>query len=414
MSADHCVYEDFRRDNGKSEMEKDYKNDFGFFTDTYDFSQTQRPFCNTRMIINLAKLVHRTSDYFTQEKSQDEGQLLELAAYLNAPMPTVQFIAQQLWDEVNYPNKNRKRAIQKIAGKYVMCPANLLAIIKTVKRPDFGHFLLKSRPDYYLTYDILNFSRSACEKFINRHNITTHAAFMIKTYGFTCLDGFKELVSEVVKNQHHIDFDHIDLSGHSLQKINLDFIQKALYRNSICSIGFREFNLSNNKIYEIQRSDLATEAKLPNEVDLSHNQIAHIHDDVFALLNQWRAINQHAMKLNLENNQLVCKDRIKNLYYKATHTLPERYITHKKYLLLFFITTYALLLSANYASNVTRHPFVYGALASGVITIVEFLFGFWMFRLAKLSHPTMQNSYDPLALEWKIWHRHWNKPEVKL
>ena len=67
--------------------------------------------------------------------------------------------------------------------------------------------------------------------------------------------------------------------------------------------GFDHINLSRNKITALDATQLQTNHTKPESLDLSENQIKHIDNDVFQLLNQWRA-RSRVMQINLKSNPL--------------------------------------------------------------------------------------------------------------
>lgn len=401
------------------------------FSDEYDFSQTGRSFCKREILLKLARVINNNNYYFAEAKSKDEGQLLELANYLDSPIPTTRFLAQQLWTDFEEKKsddpevKLRKESLRRIARQYVATPFNLLALVKNIENSRWFFFEQSHSIPYSYRTDTLNFSRSHCQRFIERYQLETNDSQIIKTLGFIGLDGLKELiayVTELVINPwSYRDFTTINLSGHALRTVSLNQIQAGIAKwhewSYTAHKGFSSINLSRNLIISLDASQLETDHEKPDEINLSNNSIVRIDDTVFRLLNRWRASNR-VMRLNLQANPLSGKEKvIEKAYYKATHTLPERYITFNKYYLMFFISTYALMLAANHASE-TLNPIpalLFGGFASGALTFTEFITGFWLMQLAKISHPSIQCRLDPIWREQTVWHsQYWGRPEIRL
>ena len=402
------------------------------FSDEFDFSQTGRSFCNTKTLLKLARVIENENSYFTEGKSKDEGQLLELANYVYAPTTIARFLAQQLWADFEEKKsdepevKFRKESLRRIARQYVATPFNLLALVKSVENSRWFFLEQSHSVSYSYRTDTLNFSHAHCQRFIDQYALQTNDSYMIKTFGFTGFDGLKELIAHVtqtsvVSSWEYKGLTRINLSGHSLQTVNLNQIQAAIAKEDqwdyLAHKGFSSINLSRNLITSLDASHFETEYEKPDELNLSNNSIVRIDDTVFRLLNRWRAYNR-VIRLNLKDNCLLKEEKaIEKAYYKATHTLPERYLTFSKYYLAFFITTYAVMLAANHASD-TFSPIpalLIGGLTSGTVTLAEFITGFWLLRLAKIGHPSICCPMDPLRREQTVWRSpHWNQPEIRL
>lgn len=144
---------------------------------------------------------------------------------------------------------------------------------------------------------------------------------------FASLSGLKELLFYIKSRAVAYDCTRwgLDLSGHHLDTFSLKEIKAALP-----DLHLVEIDLTDNWFYHLSKKEFDTH-ELPEKLILAKNRMKRIWPEVFPVINTARAAAQwhFNFELNLlDNDQTLFereKTKMETHFYRAAHTIPERF-----------------------------------------------------------------------------------------
>lgn len=359
-----------------------------------DFSLLKRPCLQGRKII---RVLHNTEDptylTLTSEVVPEEIHLLETANALGLQnQACARHLAQRLWPLIQESGPNplkltdwQKKGVKAIARPYAPCPALMLQYLQENRNSK----KVKNRIFHLLDEHAcrLNLSHTVC------YDVGYHPKF-------GTLAGLEDLVRYLCRTIHVTsELDEVNLDDHMLDTFSLKDIQHMEYqehrypfRNGLRRLLIRKNCISELSEHQIDTTDLPTVL-----LDLSDNSISNVSDGVFKAINGSRARYriQYHFHLSLARNLLnpIQKEELQKKFYKATHTIPERWTIDRT------IVTYKYLLAIAPLIIVLYHdPQFFIEPASVQKSAAAFLTLFWWYylfvnrfdmRLAQISHPTI-------------------------
>lgn len=363
-----------------------------------DFSLLKRSGFKGLNILKVLAHVHDPT-YLTptNEVVPEEVELLEAAHYLGLEQKEcTRHFARRLWPLIqkNGPNQLnlsdwQKGYVRAMARPHMPCPAHLVEHLK--KRESIGNdvrALVGPRGQY----DCFDLSHETCKS----------VGYLPR---FVTLQGIKELARYVSARTTWSQFSSykVILDGHALDAV-------AFSLQDILQLGYRAARIS-----------------------LDRNCIAQVSDEVFQEINRLRAnsYGEFNFTLSLKDNPIGAtqKNEIQKKFYRATHTIPERWtvkeavIIYKPLILIpfmlwvIFFQRAAISYEREHCRDIDQKwkitkQCLISLLAVALWTSYGYT-GRFDAHLARISHPTMDfTGYGHWYCEQKIWPRNNAKLEL--
>jgi hypothetical protein len=310
-----------------------------------DFSNLKHKFLTQKLIIGLAKTINNPRKFKNDLDSTEpmakhvtklNPKAFEIAHYLGAPDNILYIMANELWPYIQEqpndtePTKQYKKNVRHLARPHLASPKHFLHFLQTKPANYTDNFkthfmkgnLLDTQGGIQLDFDSLKvFYTTLRDTGWYTHD---NSDWYIK-YPFCLLDGIKELLIhfEMDPNYSH----SINLSRHKLETFSCDMLPK---------IG--TLNLSYNSIRKLTGSCLAVANKnyiqsLPSRIILESNPIESIDDSFFEIIRKNRGTAYNTTEISLQNSNLTAaqKEDVRKKFYKATHTVPQRYLNSRMF-----------------------------------------------------------------------------------
>lgn len=349
----------------------------------------------------------------TDEVLPEEIQLLETANVIGLPNQVcARHLAARLWPVIQQNGSNplkltdaQKQSARALARPYAPCPAHMLEYLKENKDNKKAQIAALHMSDMR---GGLNLSSTLCYN-------TGY------TYKFGTLAGLEDLV----RHLEHKSFilDELNIDGHMLDTFSLSQIQGMNYNEhrSYFRTSLRKLSMRKNCISELFEHQLDC-PNLPSELfDLSDNPICIVTDGAFKAINGHRANFRirYDFQLCLTSNLLnaMQKKELQNKFYKATHTIPERWTIGQDIVTYKYLLALAPLVSLLMDPNYFEKPNI----ARATAMCVAFVWWWYLFvnrfdmHLAKISHSTIGEHWgegDIHDRSWAIWPK--NNAQLKL
>ncbi len=356
-----------------------------------DFSQLKHKFLTQNMIISLAKTIMSPKDLkktldsiepMAEHVSKLDPKAFEIAHYLGAPDNILYILANELWPYIqedktdSESTKTYKKSLRHLARPHLSSPRHFLRYLQSkpanytnMLRTQFmGGSLLDPQGGIQLDFDSLKVFYSL----LRDTGWYTHdnGDWFIK-YPFCSLDGIKELLSHIgIKTDSRYS---INLSRHKLETFSCDILP-----------DIATLNLSYNNIRTLTGSCLTIANKnyiqsLPYQIILESNPIESIDDSFFEIIRKNRGTAYNTTEISLQNSNLTAaqKKDVRKKFYKATHTVPQRYLNSRIFEGAFLYggclagaagALYACNKFANYAPQFTKSLSV--GLATGIGALI--------------------------------------------
>lgn len=355
-----------------------------------DFSSLKRAGLKGANILKVLTHVHDPS-YLTptNEVVPEEVEMLEAAHYLGLEQQKcARHFAARLWPVIqkNGPNPLKLSDWQKgyvcaMARPHMACPAHFLEHLKG--RESIGNDA-RALVGFREQYDCFDLSHEACK----------NVGYLSR---FVTLQGIKEFAMYIAARTTWTQSRKVILDGHALDSC-------AFSLQDIMQLGYRMTDIS-----------------------LNGNCIEQVPDEVFQSINRLRAssFGEFNFKLSLKDNPLSVtqKNEIQKNFYKATHTIPERWAMGKTTIYKPFLIIIPFALWVMYVKYTFEHireyerEYCIGANKQKTIAIQIWVSLFavagWTVymstqrfnaHLARLSHPRMDlDSSNDWYLDEKIW-----------
>lgn len=290
-----------------------------------DFSkQTQHTFLTKDYIIRLAQIIADPK----KERSGTIGPVLkmfEIAHYLGAPDNILFIIANELWPRMqdqtddSAENKSYKKHVRQLARPHLASPKHLLNYLRI--NPAASNFFRDlhardSNQKIQLSFTIIRLLSQLEEDWYTYNDSDWYMG-----YQFCSLDGIKELLAHLGARARSID-----LSGHMLETFSSDIIE-----------WMKTLDLSNNNIRQLTATNLERKNHLPDEIILNNNPINLIDESFFEEMRKSRATEYNFCKISIKNCNLSNKQKeeIRKKFYKATTTIPQRYLHSELFRMVF-------------------------------------------------------------------------------
>lgn len=336
-----------------------------------DFSgviPTQGRFLKQDLITKIAQLIN---DPINQTPNIPQTlEFFELANYLEAPGNILYIVANELWPLMqDKPNdaphiKKYKECLRGVARPHLACPNNLLHYLQSIPASTVKQF------KDALNQSELNFSFGAIKQNLQNHGwYQDNEQNWYKVYPFCSLDGITEMLTYLKIDTDSWRLQSFNLSNHFIETFSCDF-----------SASIETLNLSNNNVKKLTGKQLHKRegSWLPRKIILTNNPINTLEESFFEALRKARTTSSNSCEISLENNTLsnAQKEEIRKKFYKATHTIPERYLNRSLFEKAFLYGgalagigagLYAGNKLGNYAPNLMKNISVSASVAIGII-----------------------------------------------
>lgn len=308
-----------------------------------DFSNLKHKFLTQKIIIGLAKAINNPREFkndldstepMTKHVTKLNPKAFEIAHYLGAPDNILYILANELWSYIqedakdSESTKTYKKSLRHLARPHLSSPKHFLRYLQSkpanytgiLKTQFMGGNLLNPQGGIQLDFDSLKIFTQTLR---DTGWYTFDNTDWYIRYPFCSLDGIKELLAHL-----RVDTNYrtsINLSRHKLETFTCDML---------ADIGI--LNLSYNNIRKLTGACLAVTNKnyiesLPYKIILESNPIESIDESFFEALRKKRASSYNNCEIILQNTNLTDaqKEDARKKFYKATRTVPQRYLNSR-------------------------------------------------------------------------------------
>lgn len=291
-----------------------------------DFSNInleEKNFLKKDMITQLAKFI--ADPISEREKLFPVLEFFEVAHYLGAPDNILYILANELWpcmqdhEKDAQAKKNYKKYLRSLARPYLSNPRYLLRYLKSKPEQLVNAFRTSLIKEYeqqlYKTLDISFDSLRTYLEAMHDHGWYTHNNdnwYMV--YPFCTLDGIIELFEYLRIDDRQLS---LSLRGHKLETFSCDLLERI-----------ETLDVSSNNIQKLIGDQFKYKEHIPLHIILDQNPISSVDESFFDALRKARVRNYWRCSISLPHNNLsnAQKADVTKKFYKATNTIPDRYL----------------------------------------------------------------------------------------
>gem|GEM_PF-3026253 len=290
----------------------DYTIDLSWLAELPNFSVIKKLITCCDDIVTASKALH----------AADDIALLKLANYLDAPANVLHFFANRVWVRIqDVPGDNQnvkveKKQLRLIAQPHLASPKYLVAYAKYHGIDLRTIITLITLANVNVSYAELASLLKADDGWYMDSELAYQANFR-----FGSLDGFSELMAALRINPTHSNYS-LDLSGHALIKMPAKAIL-AVYKKGLNGLCL------NNNLIQVLDCDMIENFDI-DKLIIKDNPVICIDDSFYTMVYKKR-IKGINFILTLKTNSLTEKEKkeIRAKFYRAAHTIPERFMSQK-------------------------------------------------------------------------------------